>query len=189
MNNDVVRWLTPSPNQKSQRYNLNQNALQLSTKSLDNVNQNAYMSVSTAKSNVNKQRKFHRSGDNSLKIDFLKLILTIWLIINQQYVRLVLGDNSWTVNNINNDVSSTPSASSMVDDISNKNIDVITANLNDNNNHNIISDDDIEQMNHFTPTWAVSVPGGEDEANRVAEEHGFTNLGKVRRVFFIFDLL
>lgn len=33
---------------------------------------------------------------------------------------------------------------------------------------------------HFTPTWAVHiVDGDEGAADRVAAEHGFTNLGKV----------
>lgn len=32
---------------------------------------------------------------------------------------------------------------------------------------------------HFTQTWAVHIPGGADEAQRIAEEHGFVNLGKV----------
>lgn len=35
-------------------------------------------------------------------------------------------------------------------------------------------------IGHFTSTWAVHIPSGDDEANRVAAEHGFTNLGKVR---------
>lgn len=32
---------------------------------------------------------------------------------------------------------------------------------------------------HFTSTWAVHIPGGEAEANRVAAEHEFINLGQV----------
>lgn len=36
---------------------------------------------------------------------------------------------------------------------------------------------------HFTPTWAVHIPGGETVANLVAAEHGFTNYGKVRRIY------
>lgn len=32
---------------------------------------------------------------------------------------------------------------------------------------------------HFTQTWAVHIPGGEVEAQRIADEHGFVNLGKV----------
>lgn len=33
---------------------------------------------------------------------------------------------------------------------------------------------------HYTPTWAVHVEGGDEVAALVADEHGFTNLGKVR---------
>lgn len=49
--------------------------------------------------------------------------------------------------------------------------------------HFISSDDDIERENHFTSTWAVHVPGGEVEANRVAAQHGFDNLGEVSAIF------
>ncbi|XP_059621906.1 furin-like protease 1 [Phlebotomus argentipes] len=32
---------------------------------------------------------------------------------------------------------------------------------------------------HYTPTWAVHIPGGETEADLVAAEHGFVNMGKI----------
>lgn len=32
---------------------------------------------------------------------------------------------------------------------------------------------------HFTPTWAVHIPDGDAAAARIANEHGFNNLGKV----------
>lgn len=53
--------------------------------------------------------------------------------------------------------------------------------------HFIVGDDDIEQQNHFTSTWAVHVPGGRAEADRVAAEHGFVNLGEVSEHFPIFS--
>ncbi|XP_041034175.1 furin-like isoform X1 [Carcharodon carcharias] len=31
----------------------------------------------------------------------------------------------------------------------------------------------------YSNTWAVRIPGGQQEADRVAREHGFTNLGKI----------
>lgn len=34
-------------------------------------------------------------------------------------------------------------------------------------------------LGDYTPTWAVHIPGGAAEANRVADEHGYKNLGKV----------
>ncbi|KAG7300213.1 hypothetical protein JYU34_015771 [Plutella xylostella] len=34
---------------------------------------------------------------------------------------------------------------------------------------------------HYTPTWAVHVPGGREAADAVANEHGFVNLGEVRK--------
>ncbi|CAH2049243.1 unnamed protein product, partial [Iphiclides podalirius] len=32
---------------------------------------------------------------------------------------------------------------------------------------------------HYTPTWAVHVPGGKEAADAVASEHGFINLGEI----------
>ncbi|VVD02083.1 unnamed protein product [Leptidea sinapis] len=32
---------------------------------------------------------------------------------------------------------------------------------------------------HYTPTWAVHVPGGKEAADSVAVDHGFINLGEV----------
>ncbi|CAH2087448.1 unnamed protein product [Euphydryas editha] len=31
---------------------------------------------------------------------------------------------------------------------------------------------------HYTPTWAVHIPGGKETAEAVALEHGFINLGE-----------
>jgi hypothetical protein len=41
---------------------------------------------------------------------------------------------------------------------------------------------------HFTPTWAVHIPGGDDSANNVATEHGFINLGKVSKILNITNI-
>lgn len=35
---------------------------------------------------------------------------------------------------------------------------------------------------HYTPTWAVHVPGGKEAADAVAGDHGFINLGEVSYV-------
>lgn len=40
---------------------------------------------------------------------------------------------------------------------------------------------------HYTPTWAVHIPDGDDVANEVAVEHGMVVVGKVRQ--FIYFLL
>lgn len=32
---------------------------------------------------------------------------------------------------------------------------------------------------HYTPTWAVHVPGGKEAADAVASDNGFINLGEV----------
>lgn len=33
---------------------------------------------------------------------------------------------------------------------------------------------------HYTPTWAVHIPAGDEAADAVALEYGFVNLGEVR---------
>lgn len=42
----------------------------------------------------------------------------------------------------------------------------------------------------YTNTWAVHIPGGQEEANRIASKHGFVNYGHVskRLVFFFLNL-
>lgn len=35
---------------------------------------------------------------------------------------------------------------------------------------------------HYTPTWAVHVPEGQEAADAVARDHGFINLGEVSGV-------
>lgn len=45
--------------------------------------------------------------------------------------------------------------------------------------YQIIGDDDISKNTHFTSTWAVHIPDGDEVADLVAREHGFKNLGKV----------
>ncbi|GAA6079388.1 furin (paired basic amino acid cleaving enzyme) a [Tachysurus ichikawai] len=37
-------------------------------------------------------------------------------------------------------------------------------------------------QNVYTNTWAVHISGGVDEANRIAQKHGFINHGNVQRV-------
>lgn len=53
----------------------------------------------------------------------------------------------------------------------------------------VLADKDVygpdEEYGHFTPHWAVHIPDGTDEiAQRVADDHGFIYLGKVRKFFF-----
>lgn len=100
----------------------------------------------------------------------------IWFVINQ-HAKLVLSDDS-----VNNDIYS--------NQLTNGNIHVINGTVTSNfigfsgsggdgGRMNYLVDDDIRQNNHFTSTWAVRVPGGEADADQVANEHGFANHGKV----------
>lgn len=40
----------------------------------------------------------------------------------------------------------------------------------------------------YTNTWAVQINGGPEEANRIAREHGFINLGNVSSAYSIMDV-
>lgn len=123
---------------------------------------------------VNSQQRNH-SRDNLLKINFSKLFLLILLVINQN-VSLVLSDANLNANSNKyfNELNETNpnglNESYALPQSSRHSV---------YKEHEIIVDDDIVRDNHFTSTWAVHVPGGDMEANRVAAEHGFRNLGKV----------
>jgi hypothetical protein len=39
---------------------------------------------------------------------------------------------------------------------------------------------------HFTHTWAVHIPGGEDVAKSVADDHGMIFRGRVSTIFILF---
>lgn len=43
-------------------------------------------------------------------------------------------------------------------------------------------------LGHYTPTWAVHVPDGQDAADAVARDHGFINLGKVRVKYIFYSV-
>lgn len=46
-------------------------------------------------------------------------------------------------------------------------------------------DDDTEKgRSLFTDQWAVHISGGDQVADAIAAKHGFTNLGKVRRLLY-----
>ena len=39
-----------------------------------------------------------------------------------------------------------------------------------------------ERKNIYTNSWAVEITGGDEVANRIAEKHGFNNMGQVSMV-------
>lgn len=43
----------------------------------------------------------------------------------------------------------------------------------------MVNDSNNQYSGHFTPTWAVHIPDGDAAATRIANDHGFINLGKV----------
>lgn len=154
---------------------------------------------------------FRRDNFLLFKMNVFQISLFIWLVMINFNVNLVFSDNSFLKQiNHSNDGNYDSLANTTVnqdndsrrkystDDNNNNNnfqvINHITTNSNGNisdfnflNDHNIVSDNDILNDNHFTSTWAVHVPGGELEANRVAADHGFRNLGKVSANFSHFN--
>lgn len=109
--------------------------------------------------NVNSQRV------RDSKSSFYKLML-MWLVINVN-VNVALSEQQ--LNAVTDDYRSPLNA-----DAANDEPELIVYDIDDTN--------DIDRdfmLGHYTPTWAVHVPGGEADANRVAEEHGYRNLGKV----------
>lgn len=154
---------------------------------------------------------------NLFPINYFQFIFFIWLVINFN-VNLVFSDNNLnnflnnneinpsgyyrlnvTDNNDNNSSYSNRISSS--DSGSNDNSNEYDFKINHNtsnsdrknsdflfNEHNIFVDGDFLSEKHFTPTWAVHIPGGDLEADRVAEEHGFQNLGKVSCILLFFRL-
>lgn len=137
--------------------------------------------------NLFSERQRKQSRDNLLNIDFYKFILLIWLVINQNVSVVLSADNN---NNFSTNYFELNAINSHR--FENNAMANASANRNGGSNdgaappmytkHQIISDDDIEQENHFTSTWAVHVPGGKHEADSVAAEHGFDNLGEVSTI-------
>lgn len=141
--------------------------------------------------NLFSERQRKQSRDNLLNIDFYKFILLIWLVINQNVSVVLSADNNNNFstnyfelhainsNRFENNAMANASANRIgVSDVRRSGDDAGPMYTK----HQIISDDDIEQENHFTSTWAVHVPGGKHEADSVAAEHGFDNLGEVSTV-------
>lgn len=186
--------------QKCQPQNSIEKKFLNNNKNIDNVQNTIHNRYSIEmpfpKCTVNsKQRQCHHNQrDNLWKIDFFQLIIMIWFVINQ-HINLVLSDDRINNNNNKNDIYINSNQ------LINGNIYVINNTItkvangfsgsgNDYHVHggplNYLVDDDIKQDNHFTSTWAVHVPDGEDAANEVARKHGFTNHGKVSSIFAYF---
>lgn len=116
-------------------------------------------------------------------------LLFVWLVINQN-VSLVLSDPNLAASNLTIDDKHI-SGDELILPPPNDDDDVLALNSvslsdqkaqthpNQYQSHQIIVDDDHFNDKHFTPTWAVHIPGGQKVAKRVADQHGFTYLGEV----------
>lgn len=103
------------------------------------------------------------------------VLLFVWLVINQN-VSLVLSDPILATSNLTIDVKSLSANEKIYSPIDSASLHgQESQNDVDLPNHQTIDNDD----RHFTSTWAVHIPGGDDVAEHVARQHGFRNLGKV----------
>lgn len=202
MTSDVVRWSKLC----SQRNRMHQpcdvmtarNKLYISRRRNRNTSQNENIEYDTnaaAATVATASTAAVAAAAATINAHFNKIVvLFIWLVINQN-VSLVLSDRILATSNLTIGVKSQHSDGLL---IHSPNDDTLAANSvsmhgyeaqssNDIDlpsqyrSHHAIGDDDIHNDKHFTSTWAVHIPGGDEDADYVAREHGFTNLGKVCR--------
>lgn len=178
MTSDVVRWSQLYTQQNQQR-----DIMTSDEKMRPTTHQNAEMDATEYKHSRNTRRSLiaRTIGTHLHKT----VLLFFWLVINQN-VSLVLSDPILATSNLTiaaKNIAGDELIHSPIDDV------VMAASSQESSNdidlpsqyhsHQIIGDDDISNDRDFTATWAVHIPGGDNVAEHVAREHGFTNLGKV----------
>lgn len=116
----------------------------------------------------NNNMHFHRYINSNCREILFKSIfykfVFLWLVIN---VNVIL---------VNGNDRALPIVSLIIND----------SNINYNVNNNDINRNDFN--GHYTSTWAVHIPDGDIAAKRIADEHGFTYLGKVCTHFFLYTV-
>lgn len=176
MSSDVVRWSVVSSD-----------------------NQPPNMLQSQCNGNICQRQKHKQTNNNDAKTfaAFRKpqpttklILLTVWLVIiqhlnvvlsepildpqiyNQRNHKIITDNNVTTRNNliVNNTLSDVVTVKSMND---------VNDLINEYQNYQIHVDDDMTNDKHYTSTWAAHIPGGIHIADRVANDHGFVNLGQV----------
>lgn len=201
MTSDVVRWskLCPQQNQVHQQRDVMtaRNKLHISRKRNRNATQNEDIEYDTmaaaATTTAATASTAATAAAATINAHFNKIVvLFIWLVINQN-VSLVLSDRILATSNLTIGVKSQISDGPLIHSPSD---DALAANSMSMQGYEVQSSNDIDlpgqyrahhaigdenSEHHFTPTWAVHIPGGDDVADYVAQEHGFTNLGKVCR--------
>lgn len=203
MTSDVVRWsrLFSQQNQMHQRRDVMTtiDKLHISRKRNRN-NRNALQNEFTEYETNAATASVATAAAATINAHFNKIVvLFIWLVINQN-VSLVLSDPILATSNLTIGVKSQNSnrlIHSPNDDLllaANSMLlhDYEVQSSNDVDlphqyrSHHLIGDDDILNDKHFTSTWAVHIPDGDEAADCVAHEHGFTNLGKVCSACLLF---
>lgn len=178
MTSDVVRWsqLYMQQNQQQKRDDndvmTSPNHLRPSYRNHINVN---HTLINKHSRNIRRSLIAGTVGAQLNKI----VLLFLWLVINQN-VSLVLSEPILAANNFT--IADRHIAG--VDNV----LAVESTSLQDSQNTNqpnnqITRDDD--SPTHFTPTWVVHIPEGDQTAECVAREHGFRIVGKVSK-YFIF---
>lgn len=198
MTSDVVRWSKLFSQQNQMQHQQRDvmtagNKLHISRKRNRNTLQNEDIECETNAATVTVAKTSASAAAATINAHFNKIVvLFIWLVINQN-VSLVLSDPIIATSNLTIGIKSQNSDGLL---IHSPNDDSLAANsmsmhgyeVQSSNDidlpskyrsHHSIGDDDILNNKHFTSTWAVHIPGGDEVADYVAQEHGFTNLGKV----------
>lgn len=200
MTSDVVRWskLCSQQNQMHQPRDVMtaRNKLHIARRRNRNTSQNEdfeYDASAATATVAGASTAAVAAAAATINAHFNKIVvLFIWLVINQN-VSLVLSDRILATSNLTIGVKSQTSDGQLIhspnDDplaahsMSLHGVEAPSSNDIDlpsqYRSHHAIGDDDIHNDKHFTSTWAVHIPGGDDVADYVAREHGFTNLGKV----------
>lgn len=199
MSSDVVRWASFVAKRKNSDPLISPMAAISNSDShqFDEIESNHNINENTHKNTNRRLQYAHTLGKPITKL----ILLTIWLVINQN-VSLVLSDANLVNQNYPNNSTATEDNSINRffnndyddDDVSiallpSDDVQALNEASSDDDlfdelrKHQIIADDDISNKKHYTSTWAVHVLGGEEVANDVARKHGFRNMGQVSQFF------
>lgn len=207
MTSDVVRWskLCPQQNQMHRQRDVMtaRSKLHISRKLRNRntlQNEDSEYDTSAATATAASASTAATAAAATINAHFNKIVvLFIWLVINQN-VSLVLSDRILATSNLTIGVKSQTSDGLLIhsphdDSLAANSMSMHGYEAQPSNDIDLpsqhrslhaIGDDDIQNDKHFTSTWAVHIPGGDEAADCVAREHGFANLGKVSLVFNFF---
>ncbi|XP_031635656.1 furin-like protease 1 isoform X1 [Contarinia nasturtii] len=179
MTSDVVRWsqLYMQQNKPQKRDDVMTSSEHLRPSYRNHANVN----IALANKHSRNTRRSLIAGTVGTQLHKI-VLLVLWLVINQN-VSLVLSEPILATNNLTIAVKSITGDDEQIHMPVDNDLAVESMSLQDSQNlnqqHSHQTTDDDDSSRHFTPTWAVHVPGGDSVAERIAEDHGFRILGKI----------